>query len=211
MMPSERERSTPTCIIAGAGPGLGLSVAERYAREGFSVYTLSQRPSLLAAGIDQLHMRGLRVEAVECDVAKPGEVDREVRSIEIASGTCDVFVYNALVESDCGIDVENISASLKAIVGAMHVKGGGAILFSIYEGPESAELRAFTRGLAKGTEAFGVRVGIVIIEGALPISRPKLTLIADVYWELFYSADLHYAGEVQVRTDLPRPHDGARD
>jgi hypothetical protein len=184
-------------------------VAERYAREGFSVYALSERPALLAAGIDRLQMRGLRVDAVECDVAKPGEVDREVRSIEIAGGTCDVFVYNAFVESDYGIDVDNISASLKAIVRAMHVKGGGAIMFSIYEGREAAVLRAFTRGLAEGTEAFGVRVGIVTIEGALPTSRTKLSLIADVYWELFYSADLLYVGEVQVRTDLPWPHDGA--
>jgi hypothetical protein len=200
MMPSERERSTATCIIAGAGPGLGLSVAERYAREGFSVYALSQRPSLLAAGIDWLQMRGLRVEAVECDIAKPGEVDREVRSIETAGGACDVFVYNALVENDYGIELENISASLKTIVSAMHAKGGGAILFSTYESPETALLRAFTRGLATGTEAFGVRVGIVIIEGALPTSKTKLTLIADVYWELFYSADLLYEREVRVRT-----------
>lgn len=209
-MPSERERSTPTCIIAGAGPGLGLSVAERYAREGFSVYTLSQRPSLLAAGIDRLQMRGLRVEAVECDVAKPGEVDREVRSIEIASGTCDVFVYNAFVEDAYGIDVENLSASIDAIVRAMHFEGGGAIVFSIYEGPEAPVLRAFTRGLAKGTEPFGIRVGIVTIEGQLPTSRTKLSLIADVYWELFYAADRLYESDVRVRT-VPGRHDGAKD
>ena len=33
--------SIPTCVIAGAGPGLGLAVAERYALEGFAVYALS--------------------------------------------------------------------------------------------------------------------------------------------------------------------------
>jgi NAD(P)-dependent dehydrogenase (short-subunit alcohol dehydrogenase family) len=51
MVSSERERRIPTCIIAGAGPGLGLAVAERYAGEGFAVYTLSRRPALLADGI----------------------------------------------------------------------------------------------------------------------------------------------------------------
>jgi hypothetical protein len=202
MVPSERERSIPTCIIAGAGPGLGLAVAERYAREGFSVYTLSQRPALLAAGIARLRMRGLHVAALECDVGKPDEVDREARVIEGASGICDVFVYNVFVENGHGIDVESASAAVNAIVKAMHVKGGGAVLFSMYECPEASMLRAFTRGLAKETEAFGIRVGIVTIEGALPASVPRLTSIADVYWELFFSADLLYESEVRVRTDL---------
>jgi hypothetical protein len=201
-VPSERERSIPTCIIAGAGPGLGLAVAERYAREGFLVYTLSQRPALLAAGIDRLRMRGLHVAALECDVDKPDEVDREVRVIEVASGTCDVFVYNAFVENGHGIDVESASASVNTIVKAMRDKGGGAVLFSMYECPEASALHAFTRGLAKETEAFGIRVGIVTIEGALPASVAKLTLIADVYWELFFSADLLYESEVRVQTDL---------
>jgi hypothetical protein len=201
-VPSEREPSIPTCIIAGAGPGLGLAVAERYAREGFSVYTLSQRPALLAAGIARLRMRGLQVAAVECDVGKPDEVDREVRGIEVASGTCDVFVYNAFVENGHGIDVACASASVNTIVEAMHVKGGGAVLFSLYECPEASLLHAFTRGLARETEAFGIRVGIVTIEGALPASATKLTAIADVYWQLFFSADLLYESEVRVRPDL---------
>jgi hypothetical protein len=193
----------PTCIIAGAGPGLGLAVAERYAREGFAVYTLSRRPGLLAAGIARLRMRGLHVAALECEIGKPDDVDREVRVIEARSGTCDVLVYNAFVENGHGVDVESASASVNVIVKTMQGKGGGAVLFSTYECPEAPVLREFARGLAEEAEAFGMRVGIVTIEGALPTSGTRLTSIADVYWELFFSADLLYEGEVRVRTHLP--------
>jgi NAD(P)-dependent dehydrogenase (short-subunit alcohol dehydrogenase family) len=200
--PSERERLKPICIIAGAGSGLGPAVAERYACEGFSVYTLSQNPSLLAAEIERLRLCGLRVVAVECDLAKPGEVDRQVRSIEVTSGPCDVFVYNALVEGARGIDVENVSASVNTIVGPMQYKGGGAILLSVYEGPGAAALRAFIRGFAKDTEAFGIRLGIITFDGALPTSITQLSSIAEIYWEMFFSADYVYKNEVRIRTDL---------
>jgi short chain dehydrogenase len=193
----------PTCIIAGAGPGLGLAVAERYAREGFAVYALSQRSAPLAAGIARLRKCGLNVAAVECEIGKPGDVDREVRVIEAKSGTCDVLVYNAFVENGHTVDVESASASVKTIVKAMQVKGGGAVLFSTYECPEAPVLREFARGLAEEAEAFGMRVGIVTIEGALPASRTTLKSIADVYWELFFTADLLYEGEVRVRARLP--------
>jgi hypothetical protein len=172
MVPSERECSIPTCIIAGAGPGLGLAVAERYAREGFSVYTLPQRPALLAAGIARLRMR------------------------------CDVFIYNTIVEGGHVFDVESASAAVDVIVKAMQVNGGGAVLFSTYECPAASLLREFVHGLAEETEPFGIRVGIVTIDGALPAARTKLALMADVYWELFFSADLLYESEVRVRTDL---------
>jgi hypothetical protein len=195
-------RTVPTCIIAGAGPGLGLAVAERYAREGFAVYTLSRRPALLATGIARLRMRGLDVAAVECEIGKPDDVDREIGVIEANSGTCDVLVYNAFVEDGYDVDVESASASIGPIVRAMQVKRGGAVLFSTYDRPEATVLRDFARGLAEEAEAFGMRVGIVTIEGLLPASGTKLTAIADAYWELFFSADLTYEGEVRVRTHL---------
>lgn len=204
-MPSECERSTPTCIVAGAGPGLGLSVAERFAREGFSVYLLSQRPLLLAAGIDRLHNHGLRIEAIRCDIADPDVLDNEVRSIEISSGSCDVFVYNAFVESDGGRNIERLAVPLRTIVRMMHAKGGGAIVFSTHEDSEAARLRAFARDLAKEEEASGVRVGIVTIDGAVPTSRTKLTSIAAVYWKLFYAADSIFESEPRVGPGLLEP------
>jgi NAD(P)-dependent dehydrogenase (short-subunit alcohol dehydrogenase family) len=187
-VPSERECPRPTCIIAGAGPGLGLAVAERYAREGFAVYALSQRPARLAAGIARLQMRGLHVTATKCEIGKP----------------CDVLIYNAFVENSHGANVESASAFVTASVKAMRVKGCGAVVLSTYECAQAPLLRTFARRLAQEAEAFGTRVGVVTIEGTLPASRTKLTSIADVYWELFFSADVFYQGEVRVRTDLPR-------
>jgi hypothetical protein len=92
-------------------------------------------------------------------------------------------------------------AAVSTIVEAMRVKGAGAVLFSMYEGPEAPAMLTFTRGLAKEAEPFGIRVGIVTIEGAMPASAAKLTLIADAYWELFFSSDLRFEAEIRVRPD----------
>ena len=177
-------------------------MAERYAREGFAVYALSRRAAPLAAGIARLRMRGVQVAAIECEIGKPDDVDRELRVIAADRGTCDVLVYNAFVENGHSVDVESASAAVSAVIKTMQVKGGGAVLFSTYECPEASVLREFAHDLAEEAEAFGMRVGILTIEGALPASRTKLNAIADVYWELFFSADRLYEGEMRIRTHL---------
>jgi hypothetical protein len=204
MMPSERESPLPTCFIVGTGPRLGLAIAERYAREGFSVYALSRRPELLAPGIARLRLRGLRVAAIECEVGKPQDVEREIGSIEAETGSCDVLVYNAIVENGQGVNLGVALACVNMIVKAMQAKGGAAVLFSTCERPETPRVHALVQRLAEEGEAFGIRVGMVIIEGALPASETELASIADRYWDLFFSADRLYERELLVRTDLPR-------
>jgi hypothetical protein len=182
--------ASPTCIIVGAGPGLGLAVAERYARESFAVYMLSQKPGLLAAGVARLRRRGLNVLAVEGDFPEAHGFD------------CDVLIFNALVEGGHNVDLYEALAYVNPIIGAMQAKDGGAVLFSTYEGPAASALREVARGLMKEAKSFGMRIGIVTIDAELPTSRAKLNSIADVYWELFVAADSLYESEVRVHSHL---------
>ena len=87
------------CVIIGAGPLLGLAIAERFACEGFAVYTLSRKPELLLSGIARMRSRGFHVVASECDGGRPDLVEREIRRIEADGASCDVLVYNAFVEN----------------------------------------------------------------------------------------------------------------
>jgi hypothetical protein len=187
---------SPTCIIAGAGPGLGLAVAERYAREGFAVCIRTRRPELLEIGVARLRKRGLDVAIVDT-----------TSKIAKKNNACDVLVFNELVENchdgdgDGDVGVEGALASVNPIIRATQAKGDGAILFSTYEGPRASILREFAQRLAQNVEP-GVRIGIVTIGGVLPTSGVKLKSIADVYWQLFFSADSLYQGEVRVRAQL---------
>lgn len=204
MAESERKSPLPSCVIAGAGPGLALAIAEHYAGEGFTVYALCPKPELLAPGIAGLRSRGLRVAAVECDVDKPDVVEHAIRSIEAEAASCDVLVYNAFVENGQRVNVGDALTCVNAVVTGMQAKGDGAILFSTYACSGESAVRALVQRLAEAGEAFGIRVGMVTIDGALPTDGTELASIANLYWDLFFSPDRLYEREVRVRTNLPR-------
>jgi NADP-dependent 3-hydroxy acid dehydrogenase YdfG len=203
MAQSERKNPLPSCVIAAAGPGLGLAIAERYAREGFSAYALYPKPELLAPGIAALRSRGLRVAAVDCDVDDPDVVEDAIRGIDVEA-CCDVLVYNAFIENDHRANIGSALTCVNAVMMGMQAKGDGAILFSTFACSGESVVRGFVQRLAEESEAFGIRVGMVTIEGALPTAGTELASIADLYWDLFISPDRLYEREVRVRTNLAR-------
>jgi NAD(P)-dependent dehydrogenase (short-subunit alcohol dehydrogenase family) len=208
MEPSERDGSSPTCVIAGAGPGLGLAVAQRYAREGFSVYLLSRSPAALAAPVLLFQSRGLNVRATGCDFDDIDSIERAIGAIEADGGSCDVLVYNAFIEDGkLPVNVECASAFVQLIVNAIRARGSGALLFSAYGAAHAstgkAALRSLVDDLADQLEPAGVRVGMVTIHGALPERGPELSSLADLYWDLFFSAAYQRERELHFRTSLP--------
>jgi NAD(P)-dependent dehydrogenase (short-subunit alcohol dehydrogenase family) len=228
MVHSERDGSIPTCVIAGAGVGLGVAVAERYAREGFAVYALSRSPDLLADPVSRLRSRGLNITAIECLVGNAESVECAMRNVEADSGSCDVLVYNAFVEErpattrapqrildELALDVTGAVAFVNLVIEKMRVNGRGALVFSAYGSAEyrgagstflsvgRAAVLALVDRFAKELERVGIRVGMVTIDGALPSSKAELDSLAQLYWDVFFVADCDYERERRFRTSLP--------
>jgi NAD(P)-dependent dehydrogenase (short-subunit alcohol dehydrogenase family) len=211
--------SVPTCVIAGAGPGLSLAVAERYAREGFAVYALSRIAARLSSTASGLRSRGLNVAVIECEPRNVDSVETAIRAIETHGGSCDVLVYNAFVDDtripipfdpraisdDLHAELADVLALIKRRVAAMRAKQGGALVFATYDFPESETktVREFVDALADEIEPAGIRVGIVTIDGALPTSAAELASIADVYWDVFFCAEHQHRRERRIRTRRP--------
>jgi len=211
--------SVPTCVIAGAGPGLGLAVADRYAREGFAVYALSRAAARLSSTVARLRSRGLNVVVIDCDPRNIDSVETAIRSIERRAGSCDVLVYNAFVDDtgdpilfdpraildDLYAELADVLALMKRKGAAMRAKQGGALVFATYDVPESetTTMRERVDALAGEIESAGLRVGIVTIDGELPTSATELAAIADVYWDVFFCADHEHRRERRVRTTRP--------
>jgi NAD(P)-dependent dehydrogenase (short-subunit alcohol dehydrogenase family) len=211
--------STPTCVIAGAGPGLSLAVAERYAREGFTVYALSRTAARLSDPASRLRSRVLNVEVIECEPRNVDSVETAIEAIETHGGSCDVLVYNAFVDDppapssfapraasyDPYAELADVVTLIRRRVAAMRPQRGGALVFATYDSPESETktLREFVDALADEIEPAGIRVGIVVIDGALPTSAPELASIADVYWDVFFCAEHRHRRERRVRTRRP--------
>ncbi len=221
----------PICVIAGAGPGLGVAIAERYAREGFVAYMLSRRPQRVATAIAPLLEQGLTVVPLECDVGSETSARNAFDFITRSGGGCDVVVYNAFVDSsdrpmsleadrllsDFHVNVAAALALVRLAVQRMRLSGSGTILFSgcgLAQAPSAektslsvskAGLRALVDCLAQELAPRGIRVGTVTIEGPIPTRAAQLAPIAALYWQLFADS------ERGARRELRWPRDALPD
>jgi short-subunit dehydrogenase len=62
-----------TIAIVGAGPGVGLSVAEKFGAEGFKVALLSRNKAKNSGLAQRLAAKGIEAIAVHADIHKAGE------------------------------------------------------------------------------------------------------------------------------------------
>jgi NAD(P)-dependent dehydrogenase (short-subunit alcohol dehydrogenase family) len=88
---------TRTAVVAGVGPGLGASVARRFAAEGLQVALLARSESFLtelATELDGLDGDGTGL-AVPTELAEPADVVDAFDTVRDAFGRVDVLVYNA--------------------------------------------------------------------------------------------------------------------
>lgn len=86
--------SAPVYVVLGAGPGLGLAVARRFAEEGYvavlATRTAADSEPLAAALRDEGH----RAEGVGVDLADPADISAVVSGIGERHGRIDVLHFN---------------------------------------------------------------------------------------------------------------------
>jgi 3-oxoacyl-[acyl-carrier protein] reductase len=87
-----------TAVITGGSKGLGLAIAEEYARSGANVAILARDQGALAeakAKIQAGTPNGGKVAAISCDVSKAAEIRRTYDQIMSEFGKIDIYVNNA--------------------------------------------------------------------------------------------------------------------
>jgi short-subunit dehydrogenase len=148
-----RELRGQTVLITGGSRGLGLAMAEEFARAGARVAICARNEQELARARQQLEELGATVCAVACDVSKPEEVDNLVSSVIRHMGKIDVLVNNAGMISVGPI----LSQELKDFQGAMDVMFWGTV---------HPTLAVLPQMLARGT---GKIVNIASIGGKVSV------------------------------------------
>jgi NAD(P)-dependent dehydrogenase (short-subunit alcohol dehydrogenase family) len=81
-------------IVAGAGPGMGLAIARRFARGGFDVALIARNAARLAAAVAELEAMGARASAHAADLSDPAEAEAVIRTVRDARGPGSVLAYN---------------------------------------------------------------------------------------------------------------------
>lgn len=203
----------PLCIVAAAGPGLGIAVAKRFAREGFAIALIARNRAKLDALAEPLVADGTRVSTHSADMCALDTVANAFAEIADLHGPADVLVYNGARWHDSPameLDPMEFTWDLSlcatgALVCAQHVypamkeRASGTILFTgggLALHPEygagtasltagKSALRGLTYALAGELAPQGIHVATVTVAGTVaPGSAFDPDIIADVYWAL---------------------------
>jgi NAD(P)-dependent dehydrogenase (short-subunit alcohol dehydrogenase family) len=81
--------------VLGVGPGLGASVARRFAREGFAVALMARSEKSVAGAREEIEKLGGTALPVSTDATDPASVETAFERVREELGDPEVFVYNA--------------------------------------------------------------------------------------------------------------------
>src|SRR5690349_12748876 len=82
-------------LLVGTGPGLGASVARRFAREGYRLTLVARSQAATAALADELRGAGTDVTVVAADAGDPDGLDAAIAPLFAEAGAPGVVIYSA--------------------------------------------------------------------------------------------------------------------
>jgi NAD(P)-dependent dehydrogenase (short-subunit alcohol dehydrogenase family) len=145
-------------FVLGAGPGLGTSVAKRFALAGMPVGLVARASATVQATAAALASSGVPIEAVVADATDEPAVRAALDRLESRFGVPDVLVYNAaLIRADFIGDL-----SLAEHLRSWAVNVGGAI---------TAAGHVLPRMAARGR-------GTMLLTGGMPRPLPEVASLS---------------------------------
>ncbi len=199
-------------IIVGAGPGISMSVAKKFGKEGYVVSLISRSAKKLVQYSKELNELGIRNSVFEADSGNFKMMEHQINLAVLKQGAPKMVLYNAFKASegtaleyttedfhtDFDINVMGALRVAKIVLPNMTNNGGGKLLFTggglaHYPQKEYASLSLSKSGLltlvnvlSQEISSEKVKVGTLTIMGFVE----KGTFydpdkIAKAYWDLF--------------------------
>ncbi|WP_052046278.1 SDR family NAD(P)-dependent oxidoreductase [Candidatus Paracaedibacter symbiosus] len=84
----------PVLAIAGVGPQLGFSIADKFGQEGFRVALISRNKDSLDEYVTKLGEKGVEAAAFPADLTKIDQVERAFTEIKDKFGQIDVLEFS---------------------------------------------------------------------------------------------------------------------
>jgi NAD(P)-dependent dehydrogenase (short-subunit alcohol dehydrogenase family) len=215
---------TRTAVVVGAGPGLGLALARRFAREGYALALLARAPERL----DRADVPEATLHAV--DLADRGALAEALAEVRRRHGDPEVLAFNASATvmgtpSEVPPDAVADALAVGVVAGvlcaqqlapAMRAAGAGSLLFTgggtalapwgaaAAIGMQKAALRNYVLALHDEVAPFGVHAGTVTVRGMIAAGTPFAPeLIAEAFWALHTQPRASWAAELDFTGGPP--------
>ena len=114
----------PVIVVTGASAGIGLAIADRFARAGWQVVVIARQAERLSKAVEQLKRSGHRVIGMAGDVSDPAFVEQAGRDVVDAFGGIDVWVNNAM-STVIGRDEDLTDADYRRAAPQQHLQRTG--------------------------------------------------------------------------------------
>jgi len=194
-------------LIAGVGPGLGMSLARRFGAAG-EVALLARDDASGAGFVAELGALGIEASAYVANLGDEVSLRDALGRVRGEVGVPDVAVYNASLGVDVrpqDVTAAQVQAALalgtlgavttyQALTPAMVARGSGTFLVtgsgvSLHPWPgtialtlDKAALRAFALAAARQLADTGVHAGTVTIDGLLNKPGFEPDTVAETFW-----------------------------
>jgi NADP-dependent 3-hydroxy acid dehydrogenase YdfG len=133
-------------VIVGAGPNLGLAIAQLFGREGFAVGLVSRTQAKLDDLASQLESEGVTAAGAAADIRDSDALTAAIRSLAGRLGEVEVLEYSPLpapefmkpilettvddVRGPIEFSILGAVAATQAVIGPMRDAGRGTIMFT---------------------------------------------------------------------------------
>lgn len=202
-----------TIVIVGAGPGLGLTIAKTFGRNGFRVALIARRKESLDQMVATLRSLAIESKGFIADVMDEQSIIKAFSLVKIEYGSVDVLEYSpinmefippsqvttAIAKRAFEFQVLGAIASVQHVLQDMINKKDGAILLtggrsSIIPMPMigslslmAASLRNYAYILNEELAEKGIYSGTVTI--CCQITPEIADRIAALYWDMYQKRD----------------------
>jgi NADP-dependent 3-hydroxy acid dehydrogenase YdfG len=201
----------PVIVIVGAGPGMGMAVARRFAAAGYDIGLIGRHAHEVEELAGTLEGEGASVGWGAVDVADAAELTAVLRRITEHTGRIDVLLVNQSVYRGCSatqLTAEQLLADLavgtaplltavQAVLPLLLEQHTGTVLATgsaaadspdpgaASLGPQKAALRNLVQALAVELAPEGIHVATVTVRGVLKEGTPFApSHIADRFFDL---------------------------
>jgi short-subunit dehydrogenase len=198
-------------LLVGAGPGLGMAVAHRFASEGYRVTLVARSTDRLGELASSLADTGSEINTIEADAGDSEDLAARMTELYGRDGAPGVVIYNAVMgapdqlmsstaahlQQAYAVDVIGAIVVAQSAAPAMKAAGSGTIVvtgggFADHPIPAlatislgKAALRSAATMLGADLGPDGIRVATLTIAGQIVAGTSfDPTHIAERYWEV---------------------------